>query len=224
MSSVQAMWSNLIRYVPEQYDFLAFLAVYAIIITIYSIFVWKFYRFLARKDVVELNLWRYIKTEGNMIKKFIASVFYIVEYMIVMPFLVFFWYVILSLFFLVLAKEQTIANILLIGMSVVAAVRITAYFNEDLSKDLAKMLPFTLLAVFLMTPNFFSVETLIDRIKEIPNFLYRMAFYIIFVVLLEIILRILAVIKQLFSPPEKDDEDEEEMPKKGRKSNKILLN
>src|SRR3989344_1147341 len=214
ITSVQGIWDNLLSYIHEKYNFLVFLAVYAIIITIYSIFVWKFYRFMAKKDVIELNLWRYIKTEENIIRKFIASVFYIVEYIIVIPFLVFFWYAILSLFFLVLAKEQTLANILLIGMSIVAAVRITAYFNEDLSNDIAKLFPLTLLAVFLMTPNFFSVNTLIDRIKEIPDFLYQMAYYIIFVVILEIILRVLAVIKQLFSPPEEDDYEEEELPKK----------
>ena len=217
VTSIQRIWDNLINYIPEEYNFLVFLAVYSVIITIYSIFVWKFYRFMAKKDVIELNLWRYIKTEENIIRKFIASVFYIVEYIIVIPFLVFFWYAILSLFFLVLAKEQTLANILLIGMSIVAAVRITAYFNEDLSNDIAKLFPLTLLAVFLMTPNFFSVNTLIDRIKEIPDFLYQMAYYIIFVVILEIILRVLAVIKQLFSPPEEEDYEEEELPKKKRK-------
>ena len=217
ITSVQGIWDNLLSYIPEKYNFLVFLAVYAIIITIYSIFVWKFYRFMAKKDVIELNLWKYIKTEENIIRKFVASVFYIVEYIIVIPFLVFFWYAILSLFFLVLAKEQTLANILLIGMSIVAAVRITAYFNEDLSKDIAKLFPLTLLAVFLMTPNFFSVNTLIDRIKEIPDFLYQMAYYIIFVVILEIILRVLAVIKQLFSPPEEDDDEDEDLPRKRKR-------
>ena len=217
ITSVQGIWDNLLSYIPEKYNFLVFLAVYSVIITIYSIFVWKFYRFMAKKDVIELNLWRYIKTEENIIRKFIASVFYIVEYIIVIPFLVFFWYAILSLFFLVLAKEQTLANILLIGMSIVAAVRITAYFNEDLSNDIAKLFPLTLLAVFLMTPNFFSVNTLIDRIKEIPDFLYQMAYYIIFVVILEIILRVLAVIKQLFSPPEEDDDEDEDLPRKRKR-------
>ncbi len=201
--------------IPERYSFLAFLAVYSIIITIYSVFVWKFHKFVARKDVVELNLWKYIKTEENTMRKFIASVFYIVEYIIVMPFLIFFWFVILSLFLLVFAKDQTMSNILIIGMATVASIRITAYFNEELAKDLAKLFPFNLLAVFLVTPNFFSVDNLISKMIEIPSFLYQMAYYIIFVVFLEIVLRIAAVIRQLFSPPE---EDEEELPMKKRSS------
>lgn len=214
IETIQGVWDNLISYIPEGYSFLAYLAVYAIIITLYAIFVWKFYRFLSRKDVVELNLWKYIKTEEDVIRKFIASIFYIIEYIIIMPFLVFFWYAVLSLFFLVLAKEQTLPNILLIGMAVVASVRITAYFNEDLAKDLAKMLPFTLLAVFLVTPNFFAIDTLINRFSEIPNFLYQMAYYIVFVVILEIVLRVLAVFRQMFLPPEEDKEEDEPEVKK----------
>ena len=194
-------------YVPEKYDFLAFLAVYVIIITLYSAFVWKFHRFVSKKDVVELNLWKYIKTEKNVMRKLIASIFYIVEYIIVMPFLIFFWFVVLSMFLLFLAKEQTMSNILIIGMATLASIRIISYFNEELSKDLAKLFPFTLLAVFLATPNFFSVEILINRIIEIPNFLKQMAYYIIFVVMLEIILRIFNLIVQFFSPPEEDDEE-----------------
>lgn len=207
MESMQRVWDNLISSVPERYSFLAYLAVYAVIITLYSLFVWKFHKFLANRDVVEFNLWRYIKTEENIIRKFIASIFYTVEYIIIMPFLVFFWFAILALFILVLAKEQTLANILLISMAIVASVRITSYFNEDLSRDIAKVFPFTLLVVFLVTPNFFSVESMIDRIKDIPGFLTQMAYYIIFVVLLEVVMRLITVLKQFLSPPEKDDED-----------------
>lgn len=216
MESIQGIWNSIMSYIPEKYSFLAILAVYLIIITMYSVFVWKFHKFVARKDVVELNLWKYIQTEENAMRKFIASVFYIVEYIIVMPFLIFFWFAVLSLFLLVLAKEQTMSNILIIGMAVVASIRITAYFNEELAKDLAKLFPFNLLAVFLATPNFFSVDSLISRITEIPSLMYPMAYYIIFVVLLEIVLRIAAVIKQLFSPPEEDED--EELPKKKRSS------
>ncbi len=210
MESIQEIWDNLILSIPERYSFLAYLAVYAVIITLYSLFVWKFHKFLANRDVVELNLWRYIKTEENIIRKFIASVFYIVEYIVIMPFLVFFWFAILALFILVLAKEQTLANILIISMAIVASVRITSYFDEELSKEIARVFPFTLLVVFLVTPNFFSVESMIDRIKDIPRFLTQMAYYIIFVVLLEVVMRLLAILKQFFSPPEEDENLEKE--------------
>lgn len=209
IDDMQAIWSGFMRGIPEQYSFLVYLAVYAVVITIYATFVWKLHKFMGRRDVVELNLWKYIKTEENAARKLIASFFYIVEFIILMPFLVFFWYAIFSLFFLVLAKEQPISNILLIGMAIVASIRISSYFNQNLSKELAKLLPFTLLAVFLTTPQFFSVENLISRLAEMPDFFDNMLYYIIFVGALETVLRIFTVIKELFMPPEEAGKEKE---------------
>ncbi len=200
---------SLVEKVPEQYRFLVYLAVAAIVITIYVVFVWKFYRFLAKKDIVEIHLWEYIKTEHNILKKFFASILYLVEYIIVMPFLVFFWYLVFCVFLLFLAREQSIANVLLIGMAIVAAVRISAYLSEDLSKDVAKLLPFTLLAFFILTPGFFSFAGIFDRIKEIPSFFRQILYYIIFVVALEFIMRLFTVIYHLFSPAKEVEEGEE---------------
>jgi len=41
--------------IPEEYKPLGIIAVYTIIIAIYAIFVWKFYRFLAKRDLLGLD-------------------------------------------------------------------------------------------------------------------------------------------------------------------------
>lgn len=211
---IKEVWNNFLigvrGVIPAEYLFLVYLAIYSLFIALYAIFIWNFYRFIAKKDIIDISLWQYIKTENNFLKKFLTSFFYLVEYLIILPFLVFFWYAILCLFFLVLARTQTIGNILLIGMAIVAAIRITAYYNEDLSRDVAKVFPLTLLAVFIMVPNFFSFESLGERIMEIPSFLQQILYYIFFVVALEFVMRILAMIKQLFTPTEVDSEEDKD--------------
>jgi hypothetical protein len=90
-----------------------------------------------------------------------------------------------------MSKEQTIQQILFIGAAVIAATRITAYYNEDLSRDLAKMIPLALLGVFIVQADFFSTEILIARINELPNFMIEIASFILFFLVLEIALRII---------------------------------
>ena len=41
------------------------------------------------------------------------------------------------------------AQLILISISVVTAVRVTAYIDEDLSRDIARILPFALLGLFI---------------------------------------------------------------------------
>ena len=179
---------------PEPYRNYIILGVFIILISFYSIFVWKFYRFLAKRDLLNLNLSQYNQSEHPFLKKFFEVLLFIVEYIIILPIVVFFWFLVISIILLLLAKEQSISNILLISATIVGAVRITAYYNEDLSKDLAKMFPFTILALALLTPNFFDLKGTILKISEIPNLLTNIIFYLIAIMVLEFILRIFFLI------------------------------
>ena len=84
----------------------------------------------------------------------------------------------------------SVAMVLLISVAIVAAVRVTAYYNEDLSKDLAKMLPFALLGVFLLDTSFFSFSEALTEIKQLFLLWENMIYYFIFVIGLEFVLRI----------------------------------
>ena len=81
-------------------------------------------------------------------------------------------------------------NILLVSIALVSTVRIAAYYNEDLSKDLAKMQPFALLGIFLIDISYFSFSASLEVIKQIPSFWKIMIYYLIFAIVLEFILRI----------------------------------
>ena len=167
------------------------------VIVLYSVFVFYFYRFLAKKNIIELNLNQYNQYASPTIVKFFAVIFYLIEYIIILPVLTFFWFAVLSVLILLLAKEIDISTILLISAALVSSVRITAYVSEDLSKDLAKMVPFTLLAIAITTSGFFDINALVSRIIEIPALFSEVAYYLLFIVAVEIIMRIFTFIETI---------------------------
>jgi len=64
-----------------------------------------------------------------------------------------------------------------------------------LSSDIAKLMPFVLLAIALSNPNFFSTETALARLSEIPILWSQIVQFLIFSIALEWILRILYLIR-----------------------------
>jgi len=172
------------------------------VIVIYSVFVYYFYKFLAKKNIIELNLNQYNRSEHPSAVKFFAAVFHIVEYMIILPVVTFFWFLVLSILILILAEGVTVSMALLISAALVASVRITAYVSENLSKDLAKMLPFTLVAIALTKPGFFDTAMLMTRIGEIPALFSNIPYYLIFIIAIELIMRVFSFVGDAFKGPE----------------------
>lgn len=180
------------------------LVIYVISMIIYSLFIYKFYRFVARKDIIKLDLSKYSKGILGILGKFISTILYIIEYIIIFPFLIFFWFAILS-FILIMMSDHTVNQVLLIAMALIATIRVTAYYTEDLSKDLAKMMPFALLGVFLLDIGSFSLSTAWSAVMMFPKLLTNMIYYFIFVFALEIILRVVSIFTGIFSKDSEKD-------------------
>ena len=49
---------------------------------VYSVFIFKFYRFLARKDIFTLDLSRYAKSRLRFIRSVLHMVFYVLKYLV----------------------------------------------------------------------------------------------------------------------------------------------
>ncbi len=201
-------YSNLVASLSEPYQILLNIFMYTILIAIYSIFVFEFYRFLARKNLIQLNLSQYNRSKHSFFNKFLEAVFFLVEYVIILPILVFFWFAILALLLMLLSKEQPVSQILLISAAIVGAIRVTSYFKEDLSKDLAKMFPFTVLVIFLLSPNILKFLPVIEKLTQIPYFLNHILIYLIFIIVFEILIRFIYTFIFLFKNPQEQKEQE----------------
>ena len=167
-------------------------------VAIYSIFIFNFYRFLGRRDIFEMNLEKYQQSRVRSLQILLHLIFYVGKYLVLFPIVAFAWFVILTVLLTFLAKNRSVDSILLVSMSVLAAIRITAYYNEDLSRDLSKMLPFALLGVFLIDISYFSIPVSLQALQQTPAELENIVYYLIFIIALEFLLRLLSPILDYF--------------------------
>lgn len=170
---------------------------------IYAVFIFNFYRFMGRKNIFELNLDKYQQSRFQFLRVMLHLIFYVIKYLVVFPFVAFAWFVILTVLLVFLAKDQPIERILLVSIAVLSAIRITSYYNEDLSRDLAKMLPFALLGVFIIDLSYFSLAGSIGALQQALTQWESIAYYLIFVMGLELVLRITSPVLNLVVLPSK---------------------
>lgn len=158
-------------------------------LTIYSLFVFNFYKFVAKKKIFKFKTEKYRREEHPALNKFFGFIFYIIENIIVMPLLIFFWFIIFTAMMAFLSKND-IETLLLISAALVGTIRITAHYNESLSKDLAKLIPFALLGIFLVDISYFSLESSLSTIWGMTTHWLAIVHYLIFIVILEFLIDI----------------------------------
>ncbi|HWH08808.1 MAG TPA: hypothetical protein VNX21_06375, partial [Candidatus Thermoplasmatota archaeon] len=78
----------------------------------------------------------------------------VMQGMFVFPAVSFLFFGVLAASLFLLGKSQTTEAILLLSMSVVVGVRLTAFVSESAAADLAKLLPLSLLGVLIVDPSY----------------------------------------------------------------------
>ena len=172
------------------------IVIFTIAIAIYGIIIFHFYRFVARKDVFGFNLREYLENQQSFFQKFTSTIWGMIAYGLLFPFFVFLWFAGFALLLFFMSKTTSIDHILLVSITVVSAIRITSYYSEDLSKDLAKMLPFALLGIAMIDPSFFSMSLVWQRVDEFMLFLPKIVAFALISIILEWILRIVLFFKR----------------------------
>ena len=184
--------------VGDAWDLLWPLAVYILGMAVYAVFVFKFYRFVASRDMFELDVSKYEESRFRWVRAFLQVVLYIGKYIILFPVIAFFWFAVLTLILTFLSRDQSFSEVLLVAMAVVGSIRVTAYYNEDLSKDLAKILPFAVLGIFLVDASFFTVSDSLDVLKEAKDNGENILYYLVFLIAAEFALRLTLAIVSFF--------------------------
>lgn len=187
--TVMNFYTAVVESIPDRYKVLVNLVLLTILVIIYSIIVWKLYKFLSKRDILQLNLSKYNRSTHAFYSKIYASFLFIVEYIVITPVLVIVWFGFFALFLILLSKGIAVSQILLISAAMVAAIRLASYFEEDLSQDLAKLFPFNALAIVLLEPNVLNLGTVISRFIQVPSLFGEVLVFVGFIVALEILLR-----------------------------------
>jgi len=171
--------------------------IFVIGVAIYSVFVYKFYRFLARKKILELRLSEY--EMHPTLKKLVHGL----EVVFLFPFVVFFWFFVMAVLLTLISFSQSIESIIYISVAYVSAVRIGAYYNEDLARDMAKLIPFSLLALFIIDASNMILLNPFDLMGQLLSVWKTLVYYLVFVILLEFVLRIITIRKSGKKEPPK---------------------
>ena len=178
-----------------------------VLMVFYSVFVWKLDKFIGTKNVFGFNLKRFNKSEHS----FIGSFLYFLEYIVILPILIFFWFAIFALF-LILVMELDLKVILFISAAVIATIRVTAYipgYGQPLVREIAKLLPLNLLAIALLTPQFFDMERILGNFAQLDGFFSLIFNYLLFIVILEVLLRFFELFLDLLGLKDVKEEEEE---------------
>ena len=162
--------------------------------TVYAVFVFHFYRFVAARDMFRLNAsWRG-EERGSLFGNLFRLVWWVVRFVFLYPAFAFFWLAVLTLVLAFLSEERTLDSVLLIAMATVCAIRVAAYYNEDLSRDLSKMLPFAVLSFFIVTADSLDAIGSLTALREVSEYRETILYYLLFLVALELVLRFLFLI------------------------------
>ncbi len=184
----------------------AFISIFAI--TIYAIFAGSFYETLSKRMIFKINLTKpklFAQEETHVsLWDFIVLFF---KYTLFFPIITLIWTIALTLFLLVLSTSNP-AEVAIISLSIVAATRIVAYYDEHIAVDVAKLLPIALLAMIVANPASLSADTLYSKssvlFSQAPDFVPLF----LFLVSIEWTLRILLELKYfLFGRPDEEQTD-----------------
>ena len=168
-----------------------------IAIAVYSGFVFMFYRILAKKDLLTLDLSKYADDFGGKVKKYLRSMLFVVQYIVVVPILIAFWTLVLAVILTLLSDSSDHSRNALIATSVVGAVRILAYWTEDLSRDVAKMLPFAVLGVYLVSSTSVQWSEFLELLESLPELAKSFFSSLVLLAILETLLRIVSTLRRI---------------------------
>ena len=175
--------------ISEAYDLLEPVVIYILGMAVYALFVFKFYNFVSSRDIFAFDVSRYEKARFRAARIFLHSIFYVGKYLFVFPIVAFFWFAAITIMLSFLAPNQEFREILLVAMAVVGTIRISSYITEDLSRDLAKMLPFGVLAFLIINLASFDTSESLDVLKQADDNREAILYYLVFTIALEFAFR-----------------------------------
>lgn len=208
VEEITSSYTFLVSKFPNTIQIFLELFLWSLLVFFYAWVIWIFYRSVSKKNILGLNLNKYNKSEHPLLTKIMAGILYFIEYILILPFLIFVWFGAFTILLIILAENIDVETILKIAIVIIATIRMTSYYKEDLSRDIAKMLPLALLAIMITNPTFFANFTaVLENLSKIPLFLNQIGTYLGFIITLEVILRFFDFIFSLFGLEEIQEEE-----------------
>ncbi len=164
--------------------------IYIVGIALYAAFIFHFYRFLSSRDMFKFDLSGHEESPHRALRGLVHVAMYVVKYVVVFPVFAFFWFAVLTLILTLLSKDRAFSQVLLVALATVSAIRVAAYYHEDLARDLSKILPFAVLGIFIIDASYFNPQDSLAVLRDANNHRELIFYYFAFLVILEFALRV----------------------------------
>ena len=169
------------------------LFIITLVLTLAGLIIWFMYTRLAKRDLFHVPEPKDGETRWQIFwEKFI----YGFKYMILFPLYSFVWFLVFSAVLLLLTKTDKVENAFYFGIILVSAIRVSAYINERMAEDIAKLLPLTLIATIIINPAFLSLDAQaivsvfsLSEFSKLYTVLPYFIKYLLFTIVLEWVLR-----------------------------------
>ena len=166
-------------------------AIYVVAMAVYAIIIFKFYRFIAGRDIFSLDLSRNDTSSVPVLRDLFSLIGYVIKFILLFPAFAFLWFAALTVMLAFLSDDRQLSTILILALATVSAIRVCAYYDEDLSRDLAKILPFAVLAIILIDTASLDIQESVDVLRQINDQWETVFYYWVFLIALEIVLRLI---------------------------------
>ena len=170
-------------------------------IAIYALFVWYFYRYISKRDLFPKFFYILEKEEKPTKTKLVI---FVGIYIFSFPIIIFLWFTVLAFFVYLIGEGMPMFLAIFVSMAIIAVVRILAYYREDASKEIAKMIPYAILAFFLTSvavyedPHFFTEKDIGSIPSQFIENLEGIVLAVVVVSIFEYSFRIGFIIKRRF--------------------------
>ena len=173
-------WNFYFQFVEDFFVDKQFLILLSSTIVLFlAIFImWYFYH----RQLTKKNLFEIPKIDSNSkFVNFINRLVYFFKYLIIFPVYSFIWFLIFSFLLVLIAKTRPIGEIMFFGIIIVSVTRIAAYVSPKLAEDMAKLLPWALIIVFLTDPTSITIESIQTSFNSFVQEIPKVAKYLIFI-------------------------------------------
>jgi len=162
---------------------------FAVTVSFFAFIIFNLYRSMSVQNALGIDL-SGLRKSGRPLHLFFYGLSYLTLYGVVFPMLAYVWFWVLVVLLAFLYNTMQPNELLLISMAVLTAVRVTAYYNADLSKYIAKILPYGLLGIFLVNLGDFDYQNSISLLQRAATEEQTAFYYWVYVSCQELVLRV----------------------------------
>ena len=164
-------------------------AIFAVSVAFFAYAVFNLSRVMSVRNVLGINL-AGLRQRGRPWLLVLYGLAYVVMYGGIFPVLAYPWFCVLVILLAFMYNSKTPDDLLFISVAVLAAVRVTAYHNPDLARDIAKILPFGMLGVFLINLGDFDYGKSITLLEQAATHEQQAFYYWLYLSCQELALRV----------------------------------